>query len=75
MRTAIIALTLIATPVMADEYDNYNDNSNAYEQDTRPLGGYYNQYSPGYGSGWQQYSNGHSCYTSTVNGYSTTTCN
>ena len=71
-----VILALFTAPAAAqDYYSNDNSNSNEYEQPTRPTGGYYNEYSPGYGSGWQGYTNGHSCFTSTVNGYSVTNCN
>lgn len=64
---------LITGPAAAQEYDGYSDEYVEQEQ-VRPLGGNYYDNGGGNGQGWQYYSGGHGCYTSTVNGYSVTSC-
>lgn len=72
----LILAALLAAPALAGEEDfpDYQDPPEQ-EEPVRPLGGNYYNWGDGSGQGWQQYSGGHSCYTSTVNGYSVTTCN
>ena len=72
----VVALAL-STPAAAEQMEDYPDYQDPPEQEepVRPLGGNYYDNGGGSGQGWQNYTGGHSCYTSTVNGYSVTSCN
>lgn len=72
MKKLIIAAMLISSSAYAQEAED-EDYYDAPQQ-VRPLGGQYYRWENGDGQGWSNYTGGHGCYTSTVNGYSVTSC-
>jgi hypothetical protein len=71
----LIIAALFTTPAAAGQYIEDEPDYSPPVEEVRPLGGNYYDWGNGSGQGWQNYSGGHSCYTSTVNGYSVTNCN